>query len=127
LLFWVTLGVAALYITLICTASAQTGDDILSNSSASYETPMLTADEITQKCSEKIKDLLQMEPTQFMIDGCVRAFNYTINDPNPLSANPTVQEVTQKCIEILRNELQSEPPKLEVNTCVGTVLGEMNK
>ena len=68
-----------------------------------------------------------MEPTQYMIDECVRAFNYTMNDPNPLSANPTVSEITQKCTEILRNELQSEPPKLEVNMCVGTALGEMNK
>jgi hypothetical protein len=99
----------------------------MNSSLSSNSTPTITDDVITQACAEKVKELYQMEPTQYMIDACVRAAKYTINDPNPLSANPTVQEVTQKCTELLRNEYQGEPPKLEVNLCVGTLLGEMNK
>lgn len=123
----VTLGIigAAAFLWYIIGVVNTINANVSSYSSANYETPTLT--EITQKCAEKIKELFEMEPTQYMIDVCVKGANYVMNDPNPLSANPTVQEITQKCTEILRNELQSEPPKLEVNMCVGTWLGEMNK
>jgi hypothetical protein len=91
--------------------------------SSSYQP---TASEITQMCTEKIRELLQTEPTQYMIDVCVRGANDELNSPNPLSANPTVSEITAKCTEIISKEYVSAP-QLAVNICVGTALQGLNK
>ena len=92
-------------------------------SSLSYQP---TTAEISEKCTEKVRQLLQSEPTQYMIDVCVRTFNNEMNSPNHLSANPTTSEITDKCTEAISREYGSAP-KLSVNICVGTVLGELNK
>jgi len=94
-----------------------------SGSSSSYQP---TTSVISGRCTEKVRDLFQSEPTQYMIDVCVRAFYNEMNSPNHLSANPTVSEITDKCIEAISREYGSAP-KLAVNTCVGTMLGELNK
>ncbi len=98
----------------------------INNNFASGEYVMPTAAELREKCTEKVRELLETEPTQYMIDVCVRAANNELNSSNPLSANPTVEEVTAKCTEMLNKEYGSAP-KLEVNMCVGTIFGELNK
>ena len=58
---------------------------------------------------EKVRQLLQSEPTQYMIDVCVRTFNNEMNSPNHLSANPTTSEITDKCNEAISREYGSAP------------------
>jgi hypothetical protein len=62
-----------------------------------------------------------------MMDMCVAAYNYEVNDSDPLPANPTTAEIRQECNEMIRNVMQMEPTELAVNMCVGTMLRELNK
>ena len=128
LVIGVTLGViGAVAFIWYSMGVASTINGNVSTSTSTYPLT-LTSSEMTQKCNEKLREYgLEVEPSQMVNDMCIRAYNYAANDPNPISANPSVAEITQKCTDITRNILGSEPPKFEVNVCIGTVLAELNK
>ncbi len=116
-------------IVVIVTAGAlhlanKINDNALQFSPSSSYQP--TTAEITNLCTEKIREISDIEPTEYMIDVCVRGFNNELNSPTHLSANPTVSEIAAKCTELMTKEYGSAP-KIAVNMCVGTILQGLNK